>query len=190
MHNLSEVKEAIIHLMDIPLALLHCVSMYPAPYQNVNLNTISKWRELFPYATIGISDHTLGNYISFGAYTLGASIIERHFTVTKYWQGPDIATSIDFEGMCDLIYGLDCLFQSQGDAKDITEGEAPVIKFALARAVTNTDVKKYDEITKDNIIFKRTNNLGISAQHFNDVYGATFNKDMYKGTPVTTEDIK
>ena len=88
--------------------------MYPTPYKNVRLGALRHLRQSFPDAVLGLSDHSIGNYTSFGAVALGASIIEKHFTSSKDWDGPDIDISLDPRELKDLIIGsnaVTCLFR-------------------------------------------------------------------------------
>ena len=123
---------AILRKHKVPFALLNCTSMYPTPYNKVRLGALADLRKAFPDAVIGQSDHSLGNYSCFGAIALGASILERHFTSDKKWQGPDIAISMDPLELKDLICGSRAIWQALGGKKTILKEEADIINLRIA----------------------------------------------------------
>lgn len=94
----------------VPFALLHCVSLYPAPYDKMDLGGMER---LHAFTNeVGISDHSIGNYISYAAVALGASIVEKHFTPDKNWEGVDISASIDTKELKELIIGCKAIYDS------------------------------------------------------------------------------
>src|SRR5262245_61217324 len=97
MNDVSTITPAveILRQAGVPYALLHCTSMYPTPYDKVRLGALPELARHFGDAVVGLSDHSLGNYTSFAAVALGASILEKHFTSDKSWPGPDVPISID-----------------------------------------------------------------------------------------------
>jgi len=88
MNDLASIRPAvkILRKHKIPFALLHCVSMYPTPYDKVRLGSLRDMQKAFPDAVIGSSDHSVGIYTCLGAVPLGASILEKHFTSDKKWE--------------------------------------------------------------------------------------------------------
>ena len=96
MNDLESIKATvnIIKKYDCPLAILHCTSMYPTPYKHVRLGNLAILKRNFLFAVIGLSDHSIGIETSLGAVALGASLIEKHFTINKKWSGPDNIISI------------------------------------------------------------------------------------------------
>jgi sialic acid synthase SpsE len=100
MNNIESIKKTvkIIEKNNCPgYALLHTTNLYPTPNKSVRLNCLKILNDKFKGACIGLSDHTTSNFSSYGAITLGAQIIERHFTDTKKRKGPDISCSMDPE---------------------------------------------------------------------------------------------
>ena len=97
MNDISKIKKSveIIKKNKCQFAILHCVSLYPTPYEKLNLNRMKKLKKIYPNNPVGLSDHTLGIHASLAAVSLGANIIEKHFTSSKKWPGPDIPISID-----------------------------------------------------------------------------------------------
>lgn len=157
----------------VPYALLHCTSMYPTPYDKVNLGGIQHLQQEFPNAIIGLSDHSLGNYTCFGAIPLGASIVEKHFTSDKSWPGPDVPISIDPTELKDLIIGTEAIWKALGGKKEILPEEQVTIDFAYACVVSTKEIQKGQVITKDDIWVKRPGTGEIKAIDYEKVIGKT-----------------
>lgn len=173
MNDLAGVGKAVAILRHygLPYALLHCTSMYPTPYEKVRLGALAQLREAFPEAVVGLSDHSLSSYPCLGAVALGASILERHFTSDKTWEGPDIAISMDPRELQDLIYGSRAIHSALGGAKEILPEEQPTIDFAYACVVAIRDISPGETFTKDNIWVKRPGTGEIKAEHFKTLLG-------------------
>jgi len=105
-----------------PIALLHCVSMYPTPENKANLKTIPYYLETTPYV-VGFSDHTSGTLAPSIAVGLGASIIEKHFTLDKNLDGPDHTISMDPEGFTKLRTEINLAYQMRGESGKIAHNE-------------------------------------------------------------------
>lgn len=152
-------------------ALLHCTSMYPTPYEKVRLNAMIELKKSFPNAVIGLSDHSIGNYTSFAAISLGACIIEKHFTSDKTWSGPDIPISINPYELKDLIKGVEAIYKAMNGKKEILKEEKSTINFAYSCVVSIKNIKKGEMFTKNNIWVKRPGTGEIKAKYFYDVIG-------------------
>jgi N-acetylneuraminate synthase len=120
---------------------------------------------------VGLSDHAAENYASFGAVALGACIIERHFTSSKSWPGPDIALSMDPMELKDLIDGCNAVFDTLGGHKEILVEEKPTINFAYACVVAIKDVAIGEELSRENIWVKRPGTGEIFARDYQSVLG-------------------
>ena len=95
------------------IALFHCISSYPAPLKEANINMIKTLRKEFN-VEVGLSDHTLGNIASIVATSVGASLIEKHFTIDRSNGGVDSAFSLEPKEMCNLVNDVKCSFESMG----------------------------------------------------------------------------
>ena len=146
MNNLKSIQESVklIKKYDCPIAILHCTSMYPTPYKYVRMGAISVLRKKFPFAVIGSSDHSLGIETSLGAVALGASIIEKHFTINTRWSGPDNIISITPSELKNLKNYSRNIWEALGKDLSILKEESPVINFAYASVVTTKKIKKND----------------------------------------------
>lgn len=192
MNNLESVKKSvqILKQNNIPYALLHCTSLYPTPHNKMRLGAMVEMKNEFPNAVIGLSDHSVGNYVSFGAVALGASIIEKHFVSDKTWEGPDIPLSIDPLELRELITGSNAIYNALGGKKEILLEEKPTIDFAYSSIVSIKEIKKGEKLTKDNIWVKRPGKGGISAEEFYNVLGKSARVNIAKDIQLSREDFE
>lgn len=192
MNDLVSIKRSvkILEKYKTPYAILHCTSMYPVPYDKVRLGAIGELKKTLPNAIIGLSDHSIGNYTCFGAVALGASILEKHFTSSKKWAGPDISLSIDPSELKDLIIGSNAVFQALGGKKEILPEEQGIIEFAYACVVSIKDIKKGEKFSKTNIWVKRPGTGEIKAIEFNNILGKKANNDIQKDVQLKYGDIQ
>jgi len=191
MNDLESIKPAveILRKKKVPFALLHCASMYPTPYDKVQLGALAEIKNSFKDAVIGLSDHSIGIYTCLGAVPLGASILEKHFTSNKTWPGPDISISIDPLELKELINGANAVHRALGGKKQILKEEKPTIDFAYACVVSIKDIKKSEKFTKENIWVKRPGTGEIKAVHYKKVLGAVAKIDIKKGRQLRLKDI-
>lgn len=173
MNSIASVTPAveILRKNKIPFALMHCTSMYPTPYEKVRLNALNDLKVAFPDAVIGLSDHSLSNYPCLGAVSLGASLLERHFTSDKSWPGPDIAISMDPKDLKELVEGSKIIHRSLNGHKAILAEEKPTIDFAYASVVTIKDILKGEALSHDNIWVKRPGTGEILAKDYESLLG-------------------
>lgn len=191
MNDIQSIKIAveIIHKYQVSYALLHCTSIYPTPYDKVMLGALNDLRKNFSDAVIGLSDHSLGNYICFAAVSLGASILEKHFTSNKSWPGPDVPISIDPQELKDLIVGSEAIHKSLNGSKEVLEEEQPTIDFAYACVVSIRKIKKGELITEDNIWVKRPGTGEIKAVEYKNMLGARAKNDIENNAQLRYCDI-
>ena len=173
MNDLDSVSRSVEVILkhDVPLALLHCTSMYPTPYEKVRLGGIGDLQERFPGLPVGLSDHSLGIWTCLGAVALGASLLEKHFTISRSWPGPDVPISIEPQELADMITGSDAIWKARGGGKTVLDEERPVIDFAYASVVTTQPVKSGEVFSRDNLWVKRPGTGPILADQFEDVLG-------------------
>jgi len=191
MNDLESVRKAVatISRHRVPLALLHCTSMYPTPYGKVRLGGIGDLQRAFPDFPIGLSDHSLNIWTCLGAVALGASILEKHFTVSRSWPGPDTGISIEPEELKDLIDGSLAIWQARGGSKTRLVDEQPVIDFAYATVVTTLPIKAGEEFTRDNLWVKRPGTGKILAERLDDVLGRKAVRDLPADVHVMPADV-
>lgn len=192
MNDLDSVKQSVaaIQEFDVPLALMQCTSMYPTPYDKVRLGAITQLRETFPSLPVGLSDHSLNIWTCLGAVALGASLLEKHFTISRDWPGPDTGISIEPDELRAMIDGSSAIWRARGGAKTILPEEQPVIDFAYATVVTTTPIRAGDVFTRDNTWVKRPGTGSIHATRFADVLGHTATRDLNAHVHVAPDDIE
>jgi sialic acid synthase SpsE len=191
MNDLASVRKSVaaIRKYDVPLALLHCTSMYPTPYNKVRLGAISDLQNNFPDIPIGLSDHSLNIWTCLGAVALGACLLEKHFTISRSWPGPDTGISIEPRELADMIVGSKAIWEARGGAKTILAEEQPVIEFAYATVVTIAPIKAGQTFSRDNIWVKRPGTGKISAERLNDIIGRTARRDIPPDVHVQPDDV-
>lgn len=173
MNNLASIAPAVERLRRrrIPYALLHCTSMYPTPYEKVRLGSLAELALAFPDAVVGLSDHSIGLYTSYGAVALGADLIEKHFTSDKKWPGPDVPISIDPGELRELVAGTRAVYQARGGRKAILPEEQPTIDFAYACVVSIRDIAAGEPLSEANLWVKRPGTGEIKAASLESVMG-------------------
>ena len=190
MNTLSSIKVAvnILKKYSIPHIILHCVSVYPTLYNKVNLGAIDILRKAFKN-DVGISDHSIGNFISFAAVALGVCIVEKHFTFSKSWIGPDVSISINPLELSELIKGVDAIHSALGGSKCILPEEEATIKFAYACVVSIKNIKEGEYFTKENIWVKRPGTGEIRAFSYNTILGKKSNSNIQADKQIKIKDV-
>ncbi len=191
MNNIDSISPAVelLRARNVPFALLHCTSMYPTPYERVRLGALADLEVAFPDAVLGLSDHSLGNYTCFAAVALGASILEKHFTVDKTWPGPDVPISIDEKELRDLILGSKAIHAALGGGKTILTEEQPTIDFAYACVVALRDIAAGEELSAANIWVKRPGTGEIKAKHYRELLGNPLKNSVKKDAQLKWSDL-
>lgn len=180
----------ILRTAGVPYALLHCTNVYPTPPELVRLGAMTKLRDAFPDAVIGLSDHTTSTYTCLGAVALGASILERHFTDSMSREGPDIVCSMDPRALKELIAGSRIIFAAKGGDKVPVEAEAPTIAFAFASVVAIKDVQPGERLTEDNIWVKRPGDGDFGVLDYDVLLGKRACMPIKKGYQIRREQVE
>lgn len=191
MNDIPAIKMsvAILRKYKTHYALTHCTSIYPTPYDKVRLGALDKLKKEFPDAVLGLSDHSLGVYTCLGSIPYGASILEKHFTSSKKWSGPDIPISVDPAELREMIVGSQAIWQALGGEKNILKEEKPTIDFAYASVVAVKDIRKGELFGENNIWVKRPGTGEIKAVHFTKIIGTKASLDIKKDTQVKWSHI-
>lgn len=190
MNDLASIKTAIktITAHDCPLILLHCTSMYPTPYDKVRLGGIKDLQDAFGLP-VGLSDHSLGIYTCLGAVALGACVLEKHFTITRSWPGPDVPISIEPIELAEMVKGSLAIWLARGGKKTILDEETPVIDFAYATVVTIKPIAKGEVFTMSNTWVKRPGTGHILASNLERVIGRIASRNLPANVHVSLEDV-
>lgn len=160
------------------ITILHCNTEYPTPMHDVNLKAMLHIQNEFG-TNIGYSDHTLGIEVPIAAVALGATIIEKHFTLNKEMDGPDHRASLEPNELKAMVNGIRNIEKALSGTgiKAPSESEKKNIDIARKSIVANSEIKKGEVFTEKNITVKRPGN-GISPMKWNEVIGKTAIKDF------------
>ncbi len=184
MSNLQEVKDALAILINAGtlkenITVLHANTMYPTPLEDVNLNAMLTIQQECGVA-VGYSDHTLGIEVDIAAVAMGASIIEKHFTLDKTMDGPDHKASLEPEELKAMVYSIRNIERALGSSKKKPSlSESVNIKIVRKSIVASQKIEKGEKLTEENIAIKRPGN-GISPMKWDSIIGSIATKS-YNG---------
>ena len=182
MQSIKSLKNSvnILEKSGVEYALLECTNLYPSPPEIVSLQGIQELKEAFPKALVGFSDHSIGPHIALASVALGACIIERHFTDTRYRSGPDITCSMDPAELRLLVDRSIEIHKALMNPKQRTEPEESVYKFARASVVADRDMAADHIITEKDIWVRRPGSGEIPGYKYNDIIGKKLRLDVKK----------
>lgn len=180
MATLGEIERALERLRRAgagPVALLHCVSVYPSPPSDLNLLNIPMLQRVFG-VPVGFSDHSVGAALPLAAVALGACMIEKHFTVDKTLDGWDHAISADPPELSSIVRGARDIHEALGGSERVfSQVEIENRKAFRRRAVAHTALKKGTRLTDGDLDFKRPGN-GIGPDELAFAVGRVVTRDI------------
>jgi pseudaminic acid synthase len=186
MADAEEIEEAIFAAREggcKELAILHCVSAYPAVAEDYNLRTISEMINRFDLV-VGLSDHTLDNVTATASVAMGASIIEKHFTLNRKGGGPDDSFSLEPQGMADLCCGVKTAWKALGKIDfGLKSSEQGNVKFRRSLYFVQ-NLRAGEVITSDAIRSVRPG-FGLPPKFQNELIGRRVKSDVFFGTPLS-----
>lgn len=190
MADLDEIGEAIAAARDggcKELAILHCVSGYPAPAEDYNLRTLADMADRFGIVT-GLSDHTLDNVTAVASVALGAALIEKHFTLDRAGGGPDDSFSLEPAQLEALCRDSRTVWQAMGQVDyGRKSSEIGNVKFRRSLYFVK-DLKAGDVVTADAVRSVRPG-YGIAPRYLDQIVGTTLRRDVAACTPVVMDDL-
>ena len=185
MASLAELDETVAAAREAgcrELVLLKCTSTYPASPENSNLLTIPHLRQTFG-CEVGLSDHSMGTGVAVAAVALGASVIEKHFTLKRSDGGVDSTFSLEPAELSVLVADSKSAWQSLGGVSyGATPGEVPSLKFRRSLYLVE-DLRAGETLTRENLRAIRPG-LGLPAKHLELFLGKKVSRDVKKGTPL------
>lgn len=183
MATIDEIKDAVKVLIDNgvsknKITILHCNTEYPTPMEDVNLKAMLHiQRELG--VPVGYSDHTLGIEVPIAAVALGATVIEKHFTLDKTLPGPDHKASLEPEELKAMVMAIRNIEKAIGGSglKEVSKSEEKNKPIARKSIIASTDIKKGDIFTPENLTVKRPG-IGISPMRWDEIIGKEAKRDF------------
>jgi len=152
------------------VTLLHCTTEYPAPFVDINLNAMKTMRDTFSLP-VGYSDHSEGIVVSIAAVALGATLLEKHFTLDKMLPGPDHKASLEPEELKEMVKAIRIVEKSMGDGVKVPQSsEIPNLDVARKSIVAAQDISSGDIFTKNNLTVKRPGN-GVNPMDYWSLLG-------------------
>lgn len=180
--EINEALEACKRMNNENVILLKCSSSYPSPLEDINLKTIPNMRETFN-SSVGLSDHTMGYSVSTAAVALGASVIEKHFTLKRSDGGPDSAFSMEPWEFAEMVKSIREVEKALGKVTyELTEKQRNSREHSRSLFVVK-DIKKGEAFTNENVRSIRPA-FGLKTKYIKDVIGKKARKDIKSGTPM------
>ena len=181
MSTMNEIKDALSILLKAGtikenITILHANTMYPTPMQDVNLRAMLTIQKYFDIP-VGYSDHTLGIEVDIAAVAMGATVIEKHFTLDKTLDGPDHKASLNPVELKDMVIAIRNIEKAMGDGKKVVSSSEKANKDIARKSITAIqNINKGDIFTEENITVKRPGN-GISPMKWDEVIGSIAKKN-------------
>ena len=180
MCEMGEIEAAIRVLREhgtSDIRLLHCNTEYPTPFADVNLRAMETMRRAFG-VEVGYSDHTKGIEVPIAAVALGATIIEKHFTLNRNMEGPDHKASLEPDELAAMVSAIRNIEQALGSGeKTVSPSERKNIAVARKSIVAKRAIKAGERLTEENLTVKRPGS-GVSPMRWRDVLGTAAIRDF------------
>ncbi len=166
------------------IILLHCNTQYPTPAEDVNLRAMESLATL-GCGSVGFSDHTIGTAVPVAAAALGATVIEKHFTLDKNEAGPDHRASADPEEFASMVRDIRIVGQALGSPeKHVTDSESGNVEVARKSIVASRPIRKGEPLTPENLTTKRPGN-GMSPMMWHQIMNRPAPRDFSADEPIS-----
>ena len=191
MQTIDTLKEsvAILDNSGVEYALLECTNLYPSPPEIVSLQGVTELRNAFPNAVVGFSDHSIGPEMALASVALGACILERHYTDSRYRQGPDIICSMDPSELRHLIDRSREIHTALMNPKKRSAPEEDVYRFARASVVAERDLPSGTKIEEKDVWARRPGSGEIAGFDFDKVIGKTLANPVTRNQQLKWSDF-
>lgn len=191
MGSLGEIDEAVTTLRETgvkDIILLKCTSSYPAPAEEANLRTIPHMSQAFS-CPVGLSDHTMGSAVAVAAVSLGACVIEKHFTLSRADVGPDSEFSMEPHEFRQMVDDIRIAEKAFGKVNyKLTEKEKQSVVFRRSLFVVK-DIEAGEKVTTENVRAIRPGH-GLHPRYLQDVLGRRSAKKILRGTPLSWDFLQ
>jgi len=181
---------AVLEEAGVEYALLECTNLYPSPPEIVSLRGVKDLQNAFPGVVVGFSDHSIGPEMALASVALGAGILERHFTDTRYREGPDISCSMDPAELRFLIDRSREIFTAMTNHKERTAPEEDVYRFARSSVVADRDLEAGTIISAKDIWARRPGTGEIPGYDFDKLIGRTIQVNRRKNEKLNWADLE
>ena len=189
MNESIEAHKAAINAGAPEVVMMHCTTLYPAPYKDANLLAIMTMLQIFE-GNVGFSDHTVGNYACYAAVALGARVIEKHFTLDKNMKGPDIKGSCNPESLSELVLGIRSIEESLGcGIKVASDSEVEIRKIVRRSIFALSNISSGEQITIEKLAYKRPG-TGIPPSEVYKLIGFKAKIDISAGSMIKWDDVE
>ena len=191
MQTIETMRASVQILEDagVEYALLECTNLYPSPAEIVSLKGVTELKNAFPNAVVGFSDHSIGPEMALASVALGACILERHYTDSRYRKGPDISCSMDPAELRFLIDRSREIWVAANNDKKRTGPEEDVYRFARASVVADADLPEGHVITEADIWARRPGSGEIPGYDFDKVVGKRLTRAVTRNTQLKWSDL-
>jgi len=185
MADLGEIEDALDVLMEAGtelenITVLHCNTEYPTPFEDVNIRAMLTIKTAFPGLQVGYSDHTRGIEVSIAAVAMGATIIEKHFTLDKNMEGPDHKASLEPDELKAMVNAIRNIEKALGNGiKKPSPSELKNKAIVRKSIVAERDIRNREAFTEENLTVKRPG-TGICPMRWDEVIGQVAQKDYEK----------
>lgn len=191
MQTIKSIERSVQILRDanVPFALLECTNLYPSPPEIVSLRGVTELQTAFPDAVVGFSDHSIGPDMALASVALGACILERHFTDTRYRGGPDISCSMDPVELRHLVDRSREIHIAARNPKQRSASEEAVYRFARGSVVADRDLRAGTVLSEADIWARRPGSGEIPADQFDSLIGRRVTRDLKRNTQLRWADL-
>ena len=191
MQSITSLKKSveILNSSNVEFALLECTNLYPSPPETVSLGGILELQRAFPEVDVGFSDHSVGPDMALASVALGACIIERHFTDSRYRVGPDISCSMDPAELRKLVCRSKEIHTALHNIKERSELEDSVYRFARGSVVADRDLISGEIIVPEDIWVRRPGTGEISPDMMEKLYGKTVKRNLKLNSQLKWKDF-
>ena len=193
MASYEEIDQAvniIINAGNKDLCILHCVSVYPAKPDSINLKNLMYLREQYPDFVVGYSDHTIGFEVACGAVALGAGIIEKHFTLDHSQMGMDNNMATEPEEMKNLVYKCGNVYNAMGCRERVISASEKLQIIKMRRSVVAKENLKAGTVLEFGMLDYKRPGTGISPIDSDEIIGKKLKRDIKKGFFILAEDLE
>lgn len=189
--NQNQINESLVRINQYhnDVAILHCVSEYPTPYDRLGLNRITELKEIYTENMIGLSDHFNGISSGIVGYMKGARVFEKHVTFDRSWKGTDHSFSLEINGFTKFVRDIRRVPQMLQPKPDDQLGKEPVFQKLGKVLSARKPIAKGERLTLDNLSSKICVEDGIPVRKSSEILGIKVNRDIQEGDLITFEVI-